>query len=685
MKKSWGIAAGILILAAVFCWLIQREQNAPSASTPAQDPTPTRPMPDIQPAPEETRVEETPMNEPVIEGTVVSSLGELIMDTVQLRAFIEETDNNPGIERSFSAVEGRFSVMLPPNERAYDFDVLSTDYLFSRCQIPGFERDRSLQVSGEGVSGVILTLMRSASISGQVVNMLGQPVPNFYVLTMPDEIERKPTDERGQFSIGRLEPCRIYLWGYLDAPTAPTGRMVVGATDPLLTVELEPGERKNNLKVIAPLDPGRIIEGRVVDEDGKPIPNVDTWVEERIFSRVAGFATQKTTSTGQFRIESILPTSSLYVDMQREDDKQDDPQEVNVCAAFEGYEPGKLEKILVGAKDAEVVLLGLRRGSIALATIEEKTRKPIANAEVYWVKSDVSWGEERCNDKVETQIKKRECARQDTFGTYWLEDLPEGQTRILVYADGYGAVEKLVPVSSSATTEVKLPLEPIGLLCFSMCLPQDAIDGWTLIGKVDRVMVPNDPESDEWVPRFRNRILKQPIPTALQCGNPDDWDPFHKDFYLPPGQYQAEIFLIMHKDDPNGPNHDSTWGRRTFQVRVESGKISRLDIDMSDMSQVGAVEVELLAPPGKGCSLLLMTGEYSGFLEFDDKKSRLARMQYEELYFVDQPSQTQIFPLVPPGQYSLVYKEERGGETLSKPSVQHVKVTAGETQRIVIP
>ncbi len=162
-----------------------------------------------------------------------------------------------------------------------------------------------------------------AAISGTVVNAItGEPVRRATVMLRRVDIATgtaaaTATDANGNFVLSAPEPGTYRLTaehaGFLPAQFGARGPARAGTS-----VVLERGQKVTGLRVN--LYPHAVISGRVVDEDGEPVPNIDVQVSRLQYmqgrKQLARSSSRMTDDLGEYRIFGLAPgqyyVSALY-------------------------------------------------------------------------------------------------------------------------------------------------------------------------------------------------------------------------------------------------------------------------------------------------------------------------------------------------------------------------------------
>ena len=168
---------------------------------------------------------------------------------------------------------------------------------------------------------LIIQHAQATSVSGMVVDKLGQPVANVQVYAAPSQnntgesqanvrMADRRTRNDGAFEVvvGASEQG-VGLWGeWYPGWNAPNEVPVqYGSVEaPLLKLALAPNQQKEGVRLCLPIDPVRVIEGRVIDTEGKPVTGARVWAwDEEEYCNV-GSARCATGADGKFRLEGLL-------------------------------------------------------------------------------------------------------------------------------------------------------------------------------------------------------------------------------------------------------------------------------------------------------------------------------------------------------------------------------------------
>ena len=152
---------------------------------------------------------------------------------------------------------------------------------------------------------------KKCALEGNVVTASGEPIKKALVEIIGESSERGANysavaDQDGHFRVGALQPGRYRIF------VERTGFIQVDRKNhrgPGIVLSLEAGQEVRDL--LLRMLPTAAITGRVVDEDGDPIPSVDVNVSRKTY--VAGrqnweiIGSERTNDIGQFRVGGLLP------------------------------------------------------------------------------------------------------------------------------------------------------------------------------------------------------------------------------------------------------------------------------------------------------------------------------------------------------------------------------------------
>ena len=145
------------------------------------------------------------------------------------------------------------------------------------------------------------------SLEGAVINeVTKEPVRKAQVTMVPGNVPAAITDANGRFAFRNLPPGTYSLHAqHTEFPLIVSGQ---AATSPLI-VTLTAHEKKSDL--VMALTPGASINGRVMDEDAKPLPGCS--VQTMQFApgppgnRLYGTRAATSDDRGEYRIVAFTP------------------------------------------------------------------------------------------------------------------------------------------------------------------------------------------------------------------------------------------------------------------------------------------------------------------------------------------------------------------------------------------
>ncbi|HEX4954919.1 MAG TPA: carboxypeptidase-like regulatory domain-containing protein [Thermoanaerobaculia bacterium] len=208
---------------------------------------------------------------------------------------------SPGEEASFFAstgADGRFEIGGLPAGGTVDLTARKTGYRVTRAagvEVPP-ERplrlvlDPGAQVSGQVVDGA------GAPVEGATVHLLpagpgaGEASPRFRIPILAAE----PTESNGEFVLSGIEPGSYELAATADdyLPAALAG--------------LELGPRERRAGIVLRLQPGAMLEGTVVDEEGRPHPRAAIFAQTKSETvTMLGTAGGATDASGRYRLAGL--------------------------------------------------------------------------------------------------------------------------------------------------------------------------------------------------------------------------------------------------------------------------------------------------------------------------------------------------------------------------------------------
>lgn len=251
---------------------------------------------------------------------------------------------------------------------------------------------------GEHVEGIDFELVRGGVITGKVTDGDGHPLIEQRVNLMPVEQRNQSglvyavlsafqTDDRGVYRMFGIRPgrYRVSVGEGDDSLYGRVGRVrpayratfYPDATDPAkaTVVEIEEGTEATRIDItLGETVQGFSMNGRVVDESGKPVANVSIGLDRIVVdgnnsSSYGGGTGARTDSQGEFRLEKLPPGKySVSIYPPPESDLRADPVTFDV---LDQDVTGILIKSSMGASLSGVVVLEGSRDNSVLAALAQ--------------------------------------------------------------------------------------------------------------------------------------------------------------------------------------------------------------------------------------------------------------------------------------------------------------------------
>ncbi len=206
--------------------------------------------------------------------------------------FRESGTGNSYYDYPSTGAEGRFRERFLPLNKPLEMTVRTKDYLEQTKAFVLTSDKRNLDVS--------MTLVkrpRGGSVTGTVIDPAGRPVARARIANYghtSDPHATATTDAQGQFGVS-------------DLIEGPDGYEIAVSADgfaPQL-VSVKPGSAERPSTVSVMLEPGHKIHGRLVDEQGTPVPAAYVSVRSHVYP-VGGLGnTVRTDKEGKFAIDSL--------------------------------------------------------------------------------------------------------------------------------------------------------------------------------------------------------------------------------------------------------------------------------------------------------------------------------------------------------------------------------------------
>ncbi|MHC4860693.1 MAG: sigma-70 family RNA polymerase sigma factor, partial [Planctomycetota bacterium] len=244
------------------------------------------------------------------------------------------------------------------------------------CYQPGYDGTAAIWNHAECPAGLVVpandevvkdvVLVRGGTVEGVVLDPDRRPLLGVEVFVHPGGNDRGVTDGEGRFLMGGVHPgegkvvipCRGPGWSLREWAAA-------GKSEPFTVTA---GEPVTGIEVV--LRPGGILAGKVVDEDGRPVPGAGLWLVSP--GQIARFAetwsllpSAPVAADGSFRIEHI------YADA------------VGLVASADGYGDASVPEIrLAPGETREGVELVLTRERRVSGRVVDEEGRAIAGAAI---------------------------------------------------------------------------------------------------------------------------------------------------------------------------------------------------------------------------------------------------------------------------------------------------------------
>jgi protocatechuate 3,4-dioxygenase beta subunit len=294
LPRKWWLWGALVAAAAVMVWMFL--PNSQKVSHTEQD-AESRPKPTYRdrsrwPAPERSNAE-APATPP-IRGTVYDIDGAPVAGAGVFATTFKDTGNAASEEGStLSDKQGRFELHVPHG------------MYFLRGEKDGYGPAAVIAQNGDDIAVV---LPKSGVVHGHVYDERGRPVRQFtidVVSPAPDDLAAPPPlwSKRFDSPDGSFRVDQLPIWGGFLRASAPN---YAPAFSP--PVQVKPGD---TAQMDLTLSPGCAMVGRVVDENGKPLPDVLVNAESRLSagmmsntSLLAGGEAQSD-AEGLFRLQHV--------------------------------------------------------------------------------------------------------------------------------------------------------------------------------------------------------------------------------------------------------------------------------------------------------------------------------------------------------------------------------------------
>ncbi|NLN91935.1 MAG: carboxypeptidase regulatory-like domain-containing protein [Candidatus Hydrogenedens sp.] len=603
-----------------------------------------------------------------VSGTVKDTEGNPIPEALVSLSFEGITLFHPFSTQGLSDDQGEFRLPVPQCNARYSINARKDGYLCIQVEKDGEALSSTFPVGTEDVSGLQCIMTVDSQIAGRVVDQFGRPIKDMMVFaTVIGRDLTSGSDGRtgkdGRFRVRGLQSGTCGLWGRLYL--SDTIMQHYGSAEyPLLTTELHEGEHKQNVELILHRDASRAVHGRVVDENRVAISGAQVWATLDLRNITIGAAPSTSSATGEFAIENIDLTTG-------KGPREEEIQDVVLNVTCTGYEPRTITGIPVGMKDIEIVLLREAYGNVYVELVDEITNIPIEQGSVYYLGSYSRFNEVIKNKSQPVKLKR------DGAG-FICENIPEGTAVLEAVADGYPPVIKTdVVVHAAKTTSATIALNPQGYLCVDIVKPTQNKDTWTM-HVVNTFFVPVSSLGERR--DFQAAVPQDPRRPSVCDGEALEGHKYDG-MVGPAGEYILSLSagVFDQTQEKVGIDGMVVWYCNT-RLQLEPGAITDFTFDCDDLMGQPLVTVDLsgltVAPSSK---LVLVSGEYNGFLEQSRREMRAGRYLVD-FYCELNPHYAEkcVFPFVPRGNYTLLYFEHFGDLGCSKPESKRVSISASE-------
>lgn len=184
----------------------------------------------------------------------------------------------------------------------------------------GYQPSRRQYAPAQATRPVAVTLERSASLAGIVVDPEGRPVAGATIESSPPP-KQAVSSRWSLFSAISRRDGRFVLTGLIPRGTYEVSVISEGFARTTVTARTaEPGKAMPEVRIV--MDPGRILSGRVVDEEGQPVAgaelrlSADVWERRRASSDATGRFVFKGLDPGIF---SLLVKAKGHPQIHRPD------------------------------------------------------------------------------------------------------------------------------------------------------------------------------------------------------------------------------------------------------------------------------------------------------------------------------------------------------------------------------
>ncbi len=595
-KKTYSIIGVLLFFVCVvglYLFLARKAGVAP-ASLPASVAEPIAPSSALVKAPPLPVTEEAPRK--IVKGITVAGVvvdtEDVPLEGVRFAIMAGNSILKPLLdERVFletqSAEDGTFSLHGLRGGVPYSMSIAKAGYHFSVAEYEGTKiRELSGALPETDLLNVKVILARATSVSGMVVDKLGQPVANVQVYAAPSQNKdtesqanvrmadrRTRSDGAFEVVVGASEQG-VGLWGewYPGWNAANEVPVQYGSVEaPLLKLALAPNQQKEGVRLCLPIDPVRVIEGRVIDTEGRPVTGARVWALDEYCRYPVGFARKSTAADGRFRIEGLLAELP-----EKHGGASVEKILLNALCPPD-YTSEVTPIVQSGERNAEIVMRRIGRGRIKCRVYDAENGNTLRNSRVRFAKSDL--GDER---GFFYGGKELEEGVEPSFLSGWatLDNVPAGNITLVAQAKGYGVqVKEGIVVEEGKTTETEIGLTGAGLLCVGIAglegceLRRDYATAFPEFINLER----NDRTAyvvERAIEKGSNLLLEGP--QACDTLLSDELFARHS-FELAPGTYRLSLFYTLRSSNPTSEGfRPDLHFTEEMTVEVSSGETTRI-------------------------------------------------------------------------------------------------------------
>ena len=352
-----------------------------------------------------------------VAGQVVDTAGEPVAGA----SVLARTKESPNPGQTQSDAKGAFEVYLEA----------ASEVLYVRAQTDTLVGEilEGWSLPSRGVDGitVTLTIPRTASVAGTVVDAQGQPMQDIGLhLQQPGSPFYPPVDAEIKTSSGGAFQISSLMPGTYAVGLTPPGISMWSTGDVAATFELTTGQQLRGLRMVYGEKGGLAISGSVVDTSGEPISDV------RVSAYGPKNETAHTGKDGRFLITGL------------------DEGTYHLSTNHPDYTFGGKAGVTAGAADVEIVLQG--KGSFRGRVADAGSGQPVSAFKVSFING--------AHEVFRPELFQNARSFQDASGVFEIKDIYSGPITVTVRADGYAAAFKAVTVVEHTMAEVDFVLEP---------------------------------------------------------------------------------------------------------------------------------------------------------------------------------------------------------------------------------